>query len=599
MNAIDQWVVEILGTVYRPAPTLSPWRWAEENVVLSPRESIDHAGPFDSSLAPQNRWLMERAVDPEVRELFVTKSSQSGVTLSMLLVILWMIANRPANLIYCIDSQSEVLRISRGRLRPMIEACEATRCQVSEDEDQTNLTMYLRGMILYMIGAHSAGALANKTAGLVILDELDKHPTEIEGEGSTADLARDRLKNVTGGKLIGFSTPTSRAGQTWREYERGSQHQCFVPCPSCGHMQPLIWERVRFSHCKDLAGGWDYDRVVTDTYYECEMGCKISEASKREMLHGYDWRSMNPRAPKGKLSCLQSDLYSLFGNVTWGRLAVKWLDAQGNQSAIDTFFRTHLGIAPKETANELSEDQVLACRAAYKRGQMPIEPLLFVMPADVQSDHQKWGKLAFDRKGNMYVIDWGATLAMEELPDVADDPIKDRIGGEWIVQFGLIDEGDGNKTMSVRRWAIQHAPRWFPAKGRGGLQVRHNVAASESLVDGQSLLTYHFDDDGFKSQLYYSLIRRREHQKKYGYPQLFLPVDVTPEFVAELRSERLVKTKQGGREIMKWEHNKKIGPNDFGDVLKMGLVLWAILGPAALASAPPAEEAPEQLTPVA
>jgi hypothetical protein len=579
MSAVREWVVDLLGTLYRPAPTLTPWEFAEQHVVLSPRESIDHAGPFDSSLAPQNRWLMERAVDPEVRELFVTKSSQSGVTLSMLLVILWMIANRPANVIYCIDSQSEVMRISRGRLRPMIESCEPTRCQVSEDEDQTNLTMYMRGMILYMIGAHSAGSLANKTAGLVILDELDKHPTEIEGEGSTADLARDRLKNVSGGKLIGFSTPTTRTGQTWREYERGSQHQCFVPCPVCGHMQPLVWERVRFAHCKDLADGWDYERVVTETYYECEMGCKIEERHKREMLQRYEWRSTNPRAPKGKLSCVQSDLYSLFGNVSWGRLACKWLDAQGNQAAIDTFFRTHLGLAPKETANELSEDQVLACRAAYKRGTMPIEPVLVGILADTQGDHQKWVKIAYDKIGSMYVIDWGATLAMEELPEVADDPIPDAAGGEWIAQAGLIDEG-GDKTMAVRRWVLNNTPRWFSCKGRGGLQVRHTLAGSEALVDGQTLLVYHYDDDGYKRQLYYSMIRRRDHQRKYGYPQLFLPVDATPEFIAELRSERLVLVK--GR--MEWQTNKKVGPNDFGDCVKEGLVLWTILGPAAVAA---------------
>jgi hypothetical protein len=30
---------------------------------------------------------------------------------------------------------------------------------------------------------------------------------------------------------------------------------------------------------------------------------------------------------------------------------------------------------------------------------------------------------------------------------------------------------------------------------------------------------------------------------------------------------------------MKWEHNTRIGPNDWGDALKMQFALWQIVGP--------------------
>ena len=106
-------------------------------------------------------------------------------------------------------------------------------------------------MNLWLTGAGSAGSLANKTATLGISDETDKHKS-LRGEANTVDLLRSRLKEQTGAKLLTYSTPTVVTGQIHQEYLTGSRHKAHVPCPHCGEFQELVWERVKFGHCKDL-----------------------------------------------------------------------------------------------------------------------------------------------------------------------------------------------------------------------------------------------------------------------------------------------------------------------------------------------------------
>ena len=137
---------------YQPRSALMPWAWHEEQKTeLGTEESQDYAGPYDSSLAPQNRFFMEFAAgrfseniefhpdtpaDAVWRELIIMKSSQVGVTLAILLTIVWWIAEIRKNVIYAIDTTSEVKRISKARLQPLIKACPAAASMIQENEEK-------------------------------------------------------------------------------------------------------------------------------------------------------------------------------------------------------------------------------------------------------------------------------------------------------------------------------------------------------------------------------------------------------------------------------------------------------------------------------
>jgi hypothetical protein len=181
-----------------------------------------------------------------------------------------------------------------------------------------------------------------------------------------------------------------------------------------------------------------------------------------------------------------------------------------------------------------------------------------------------------DSKGNIYVLDWKTTLVLSEAMEWAYEPVPGLDGAEHLVEAGFCDEG--HRAHDVRRACLDHCPVWWPVKGRGGVQVRQTVGTSEQWVDGEWILTYHIDDDGFKWDLL-SMIRENEKRKKNGVPRLIFPkdVDMDEDFVDELTNEVPERQKNKlGREIWKW---KVKGPNDFWDCLKYSLALWRVMAP--------------------
>ncbi len=474
-----------VAVAYAPRSEESLAEWAEENVKLRATESLDASGPYrrDRCL-PAARLVDEFWRSREWEELWTEKGSQSGFTVHTLILIVRAVDEEPQNTIYAIDSAKEAGNISR-RLRHLLEDCRATRLVVDDCADEMlNQRFSLPGMDLHLIGSHSAGAWANKSAGFVVMDEVDKYK-EITGEPAAVDLGRQRLKAVAGGKLIGFSTPTVESGTIHREYVTGSRHRYFVPCPHCGHMQTLEWDRLKFGHCKDLSGEYDLEEVRRATYYECanrECEEKIEESAKGEMLAGGEWRPTNYREVKraggevemrpawtpGKMTAQISDLYATHAKVSWGRLAVKWIEAQGKPGKLHDFFTQNLGVPFTETAAEVEEKHVLALRKPYKRGTLPEVPVIGAMAVDMQDGWQRYLKAGFRRDGTVMVCDWGDTLALEEADMLAEEPMLTPEGKEIRCQRVIIDEGGTDGTSyDVRRFVFDRFPRFLGCKGGG------------------------------------------------------------------------------------------------------------------------------------
>ena len=133
-----------------------------------------------------------------------------------------------------------------------------------------------------LTGANSATGLRSMPARYVFLDEVDAYPGDVDGEGDPIALAEART--ATFGhrkKLFLVSTPTIKGlSRIEREYEASDQRRFFVPCPHCGAMQWLQFERLR----------WEKGKPET-ALYTCEACDQpISEAAKTEMLAQGEWR---------------------------------------------------------------------------------------------------------------------------------------------------------------------------------------------------------------------------------------------------------------------------------------------------------------------
>lgn len=593
MNAVREFLIGVLKRAYRPVSKIALEYWAEANIWLGSKESVDNHGPYQrihSIYAP--RLLDEFMNDPQWRTLVVMKSSQSGFTLHCLIYICRRISEVFTSIIYVIDSKPKAEDLSKTRLGPMIRRCKALLLDavVTVDAKLQTLTYDLPNAIIRLAGSGSAGQVASFPADIVFGDELDKWQKAAK-EAHKWLLLIQRIKKSESGKAVGFSTPTTEDAITNVEFVAGSQHKYFVPCPICYHEQTCDLDHLVFSHCKDDRGAYDLGRVLHETYMRCEScGATIIEDQKAEMFDKGRWKATNfkeleidgvkhmvPNWEPGAMSAHMSDFYSIHSKSTWGVLACEFIQAQGSPDKLHNWTNGRGGLPNKKTVANIQLRHLLRLRGGYKRGTVPVMPCVATLQVDNQGDHQKWVSLAWLPNGTRYVVDWGITGDREEIKQVALRPIKTP-EREIYVQSVIMDEGGKDGTSyEVRKFCLPLFPFFVPAKGRGGIQVKNTIWFTDSKVakgGDETIPVCHFDDDAFKRELYIQLIKNHdpEKSKEFGTPRLWLPVDVDEAFCRELQGEELVKElDSNGIEILVW---KSSPPNDFGDCVKMGGPLW-------------------------
>ncbi len=622
MTDLREWLVGLFSQALRPRPKGSVKQWGIENVRLSSEESSGSPGPYNPDLEGWTTILYDFIQDPRYDECIVLKPSRCGYTLACFIIICWWFVHFSTNAIFCIDNAKEVKKISKKRVLPLIKSIAALKDVLPANERQLTLeTLYLKGRTLYMAGAQSVSSVTNKSASLVVTDELDQFREFASGEANALEHLRDRVMDVPGSKSIHGGKPKNAEDILWNEFLTGTRHREFVPCPHCGHQQILEFKQLKFDHCRDDDGAFDLQRVATDTFYECinpecrhtgpQFG-RINEADKAVMMSRREWRQTNfgqdeDKPEPRKMSVGTSQLYSLRPKITWSAIALHFIKAQKKGGrALAHFFRTRLGEPFREKQTVIKGEMVraLAKDSAYRHGECPVVPVVILMAVDVQLDCKKWVKVAFLSDGTAFIIDYGECLTFDDLYEIAENPVKILDWGDVpeqersnpIVRYMWIDEGDGdNSTKDVRDFCVRPQSRrhpvdgghWiFPCKGAGGHQIKGAVDERKREVDGYEFSGYHVSHNEFATELYLQRIAKHDEilaaleimrkqptkQIPIPAPRLHLMRNPDEEFVNELCAEKRQLKKVRGR--LRWVWIDPTDPNDFGDAVKYCLAMW-------------------------
>lgn len=441
-------LAEQLSRIYAPACALNCWEWAQRNIHLTPEESRERPGLWDSSDTIYVRRVMEFVTQPHEREFIIRKSSQLGFTLAYLIIICYLAATAPTHVLYGMDSKEQAKKIS-ARLERLFLTNESLAGALIGKPDDNLLTFFfrLRGMDVALAGSGSEGQYANMPAGLVILDELDLHKPGVGQRANTIDAARERIKQAkAGGKLIAGGKPQEFNGETNQNYLTGTREQIYVPCLRCGFEQPFDFDlpgkagpkRFRFEHCKDLSGQWDMPRVLADTHFICAnelCGARIDEADKPAMLRRYrcvvtnhgqdDWKPF-----PGRASMWINDLISLTPSNSWGNIASRFIGAN-SPSKLRIFFNGTLALPQQESKTEVTKSDLAKLNGGYAHGCIPKAPAInsagaaaLVIASDVQgSGEKKWVKVGFCPDGEAFIVDYGRSLHLDDLRAEAAEPV--------------------------------------------------------------------------------------------------------------------------------------------------------------------------------
>ncbi|SFC88022.1 Phage terminase large subunit (GpA) [Tropicimonas isoalkanivorans] len=247
----------------RPDPDLTVSEWADRHRWLSSRASAE-PGRYRTDRTPYLREIMD-ALSPKhpAQRISFMKAAQVGATEAGNNWAGFVIHHAPGPMLAVLPTVEMAKRASRGRLDPLIAESPVLRERVtparSREAGNSMLSKEFPGGILVLTGANSSTGLRSMPARYIFLDEVDTYPASADEEGDPITLTEARTTTFAHRrKVFKVSTPTIRGlSRIEREYEASDQRRFFVPCPHCGHMQWLQFERLR----------WEKGRPETGAYH--------------------------------------------------------------------------------------------------------------------------------------------------------------------------------------------------------------------------------------------------------------------------------------------------------------------------------------------
>jgi phage terminase large subunit GpA-like protein len=555
-------ILRTWGAGLTPDPDLTVSEWADRHRMLSGRASAE-PGRYRTGRTPYMREIMDRLSPGDTTQRIVfMKAAQVGATEAGNNWIGFAIHQAPGPMLAVQPTVELAKRNSRQRIDPLIDESPELRERVkparSRDAGNTMLSKEFAGGILIMTGANSAVGLRSTPARYIFLDEVDAYPASADEEGDPVTLAEARtLTFAHRRKVFLVSTPTIRGlSRIEREYEASDQRRYFVPCPHCGAMQWLKFDRLR----------WQKGKPETAEYI-CE-GCHqpIAEHHKTAMLEGGAWQATATAADPTTVGYHLSALYSPIGWLSWQRIARSWEADQGADEAIKAFRNTILGETWVESGEAPDWQRLQGLKEDFRAGTVPAGGLFLTAGADVQKDRIEVDVWAWGRGLESWLVDHivieggpGDQACWQKLSDLLGRTWRHASGRHLTIARLAIDTG--YETAAVYAWSRQAGfAQVAPVKGLEGFNRASPVTGPtfvDATIGGKRLRRgarlWSVATSTFKAETYRFLRQDRPTAEEIidgaSFPSgtVHLPTWVDSEWLKQLTAEQLVtvKTRRG------------------------------------------------------
>lgn len=586
---------QAFSSIYRVSARGNIWEWAEEFFILRDKENLEHGGKFKMSTVPYQRFIFEFLQEPGKGELIINKCSRAGITFSAYVAAAWCVENEPKNILFVNDNEENASFESEERFQPMLKDSGILHRQGVPSNNLSRLLQSFTAMFIHWRSAGAEGAFDRIEVSWVFLDEMRSYSI-----GNSVAQARNRLKNKKNSKLMAFSEPSTADSEQEKEWKSSSQEEILLRCPHCDHRQPLIFQRLIFSHCKRQDGSYDAERVLKETYYKCsgKDECKILEHQRpllwRHWLTEGSETQVRNKNHEHRLQGIQiEDIHSPM--VPWGETALSWINAQGDTLKMQKLDTACFAKVPEMSYGEINDRHIISLteHSSYERWEVPFQSddvALVCQVIDTQIDSMKTVILAFDTKKNFAVVAWAELESLDECKEWGGGPILCADGYPVEVFGGVVDEGDGStkeeasssRRDEVREWCRENAhDGWQPIRGLGPRQVRGSIqisyASMPGYVNDQAIIQ--IQERVFKYELVYKNIKDHKKRLTTGEPLMHLPNQIDPELMSELQNEyfkKMPQAKGSAVVVKKWF---KAGPNDYLDCIKYGKAFFKFLEP--------------------
>ena len=480
----------------KPDAFMTISEWSDEYRFLSPKAAAE-PGRWRTERTPYLREIMDQ-LSPHKRAQRVVfmKGAQIGGTEAGNNWIGYVIHMAPGPMMAVAPTVEMAKRNSKQRIDPLLEDSKELKARVkparSRDSGNTVLSKEFPGGVLVMTGANSAVGLRSMPARYLFMDEVDGYPGDVEGEGDPILLAERRSATFQGRrKVFLVSTPTLKGlSRIAREFDNSDQRYFHVPCPHCGHEQPLRFSQLRWA-----------EGNPSDVTYECES-CEelIAEHHKTEMLAKGQWMA-TAKGDGQTVGYHLSSLYSPVGWFSWSDAAAMFEQAKEHPELMKSFVNTVLG-EPFEEEHEAPDwERLYARRETYAQGVVPKTGLFLTAGADVQKDRLECEVVAWGRDKQSWSVDYIVLDGDTARRDVWQK-LEDVLRRDWPHETGhtmpirVIAVDSGYATQDVYAWAKGHPQAVWGAGGARASQPRTVVAIKGQDRDTALILSVSKADVG-------------------------------------------------------------------------------------------------------
>jgi phage terminase large subunit GpA-like protein len=494
----------------RPTASLTCSEWADLHRVLTTEASAE-PGSWRTSRTPYLKEILD-LLSPlyPLKKLVFKKCSQVGATEAALNVIGTFIDIAPCPIMYIMPTVPIAKSFSKTRLKQMIEGTPKLRDKIrsnrERDADNTITEKSFPGGQVVLVGANSSSELASRPIRVLLMDEVDRYPQDVDKEGSPMALAEKRTTTFHNKKIFVLGTPTVEgASAIETEYEETDKRNFFVQLPCCvGAKQTLEFANLKYDE-KDLHG-------VKYMCIHCEA--LIEERYKPKILESGEWIATAPEnASKDLAGFSINGLYSPLGWLSWYAIIEEYERVKEDPVRLKTWTNTVLGESYAEKSEAPPWQNLYNRREQYQIGSVNDQVSFITAGADVQRDRIEievvgWckGKISYSIDYQVFTGDTSAKKVWDDLAKYIGRQFSKSNGAQLPISMVTVDSGyNTNQAYDFcRRF---DASRVVPVKGQ---ESQVTILRAPSTVDvsnttGQKVGTIKLWNIGvsvLKSELY-------------------------------------------------------------------------------------------------
>lgn len=425
---------------------------------------------------------MDSISDPFVPRVVVQKGAQLGITDAAILnAIGYFIDEDPCPILVVQPTIEMAEAFSTDRLAPMIRDMPRLKALVADprarDAHNTLRRKSFKGGYLAIGGANSAASLSGRPVRVVLLDDVDRYPPSASGEGSPLQLSIARTSGFWNRKAVIISSPgIEGVSHIEREMLQSTCEHWYLPCPSCGAMQILMFERIDFN----------------DLTHSC-FACDARSLKYRWLAGRGEFRAHRPFDDHGNKVTTRgfyvSGLYNPW--LDWDILRDEFVraaraNAEGDVELLKSFNNTRLGLLHKEQGQRVDIDLYKHRREVYS-AQVPDGVVVVTAGVDVGERMINYEIVGWGKGNESWALEYGildGDPREQDVWDLLDEAVYNRVlttSDGKLMRCKRIAVDSNYASDFVYHYTKPRQPRCVSTRGDGGL--------GKPLIRGAGTLT--------------------------------------------------------------------------------------------------------------